>query len=90
MPYLSDGMWFMTQFRRWGLLRDDPDYLGIARQVQQLDLYRQAAEALNIRVPAEQRSATLLDGKGWDGSDPAGYARSFTLHALADSDAVAL
>jgi nitrate/nitrite transport system substrate-binding protein len=45
---------------------------------------------LNIRVPAEQRSATLLDGKGWDGSDPAGYARSFTLHALADSDAVAL
>jgi nitrate/nitrite transport system substrate-binding protein len=90
MPYLSDGMWFMTQFRRWGLLRDDPDYLGIARQVQQLDLYRQAAEALNIKVPAEQRSATLLDGKTWDGSDPAGYARSFTLHALADSDAVAL
>lgn len=23
LPYLSDGMWFMTQFRRWGLLRDD-------------------------------------------------------------------
>jgi len=90
MPYLSDGMWFMTQFRRWGLLRGDPDYLGIARQVQQLDLYRQAAKALNIRIPAEQRSATLLDGKTWDGSDPAGYARGFTLHALADSDAVAL
>lgn len=26
-PWLSDGMWFMTQFRRWGLLREDPDYL---------------------------------------------------------------
>jgi len=90
MPYLSDGMWFMTQFRRWGLLRDDPDYLGIARQVQQLDLYRQAAEALNIRVPLELRSATLLDGKTWDGSDPAGYARGFALHALVDSTAVAL
>jgi nitrate/nitrite transport system substrate-binding protein len=25
-PYLSDGMWFMTQHRRWGLLKDDPDY----------------------------------------------------------------
>jgi nitrate/nitrite transport system substrate-binding protein len=83
-------MWFMTQFRRWGLLRGDPDYLGIARQVQQLDLYRQAAEALDIRVPTEQRSATLLDGKTWDGSDPAGYARSFNLHALVDSDVVAL
>lgn len=90
LPYLSDAMWFMTQFRRWGLLRDDPDYLGVARQVQQLGLYRTAAQALNITIPAEMRSATLLDGTRWDGSDPAGYARSFSLHALADSPAVAL
>jgi nitrate/nitrite transport system substrate-binding protein len=48
LPYLSDGMWFMTQFRRWGLLREDPDYLGVARQVQQLALYRQAADALGV------------------------------------------
>src|SRR6195952_3871732 len=52
MTWLSAGMWFMTQFRRWGLLRDDPDYLAVARQVQQLALYRQAAQALNITVPA--------------------------------------
>lgn len=83
MPYLSDGIWFMTQFRRWGLLRDDPDYLGVARQVQRLDLYRQAAEALGIEVPGPMRSATLMDGVTWDGSDPAGYARGFRLHALA-------
>ncbi|MGH8419018.1 MAG: CmpA/NrtA family ABC transporter substrate-binding protein [Pseudomonas sp.] len=86
MPYLSDGMWFMTQFRRWGLLREDPDYLGVARQVQQLDLYREAAEALAISVPpSPMRSSQLIDGKIWDGSDPAGYARSFKLHALADT-----
>ncbi|WP_137885593.1 CmpA/NrtA family ABC transporter substrate-binding protein [Pseudomonas sp. 2FE] len=86
MPYLSDGLWFMTQFRRWGLLRDDPDYLGIAQQIHQLELYREAASALGIAVPATpMRSATLLDGKVWDGSDPATYARSFALHALADA-----
>ncbi|MDX1297914.1 MAG: CmpA/NrtA family ABC transporter substrate-binding protein [Pseudomonas sp.] len=84
-PYLSDGMWFMTQFRRWGLLIEDPDYLAIARQVQQLELYRQAAEALAIDVPGEMRSSQLLDGHTWDGSDPAGYARSFALHALTDA-----
>ena len=39
-------MWFVTQFRRWGLLREDPDYLGIARRVQQTALYRDAATAL--------------------------------------------
>ena len=86
MPYLSDGLWFMTQFRRWGLLREDPDYFAVARQVQQLKLYQEAAAALAITVPASPlRSATLLDGKVWDGSDPAGYARSFALHALADA-----
>jgi nitrate/nitrite transport system substrate-binding protein len=86
LPYLSDGMWFMTQFRRWGLLREDPDYLAVARQVQQLDLYRQAASAVGVVSPAgEMRSSQLIDGKIWDGSDPAGYARGFKLHAMSDS-----
>jgi nitrate/nitrite transport system substrate-binding protein len=89
MPWLSDGMWFMTQFRRWGLLREDPDYLAVASQVQQLALYRRAAEALDIKVPATAlRSSQLIDGKVWDGSDPVGYARSFKLHALADAESV--
>jgi nitrate/nitrite transport system substrate-binding protein len=85
LPYLCDGMWFMTQFRRWGLLREDPDYLGVARQVQQLALYRQAADALGIAAHSQDmRSSQLIDGKVWDGSDPGGYARSFRLHAIAD------
>ena len=89
MPYLSDGMWFMTQFRRWGLLRDDPDYLGVARQVQQLSLYRDAAGALGITADShEMRSSQLIDGKIWDGADPAAYARSFTLHAMTDTPAL--
>lgn len=85
LPYLSDGMWFMTQFRRWGLLRSDPDYLAVARQVQQLQLYRDAATAVGVAAwGTDMRSSQLLDGKVWDGSDPAGYARSFKLHALSD------
>ncbi|MBK5550735.1 ABC transporter substrate-binding protein [Pseudomonas sp. TH03] len=86
LPYLSDGMWFMTQFRRWGLLREDPDYLGVARQVQQLDLYRDAATAVGVSAwGQEMRSGQLIDGKIWDGSDPASYARSFKLHAMSNS-----
>jgi nitrate/nitrite transport system substrate-binding protein len=85
LPYLSDGMWFMTQFRRWGLLREDPDYLAVARQVQQLDIYRDAATAVGVAAwGTDMRSSQLLDGKIWDGSDPAAYARSFKLHALND------
>ncbi|EWC40292.1 CmpA/NrtA family ABC transporter substrate-binding protein [Stutzerimonas stutzeri] len=91
MPYLSDGLWFMTQLRRWGLLREDPDYQKVAGQVQQTDLYRQAADALGIAVPVSpMRSATFMDGRVWDGSDPAAYARSFTLNAMAGAAVVAL
>ncbi|MHC8408103.1 CmpA/NrtA family ABC transporter substrate-binding protein [Pseudomonas sp. TMB3-21] len=89
LPHLSDGMWFMTQFRRWGLLRDDPDYLAVARHVQQLDLYREAATAVGVAANvADMRSSQLIDGKIWDGSDPVAYAQSFKLHALSDSSAL--
>lgn len=91
MPWLSDGMWFMTQFRRWGLLRADPDYLAVAREVHQLDLYRQAAEAVGVKVPEQaMRRSVLLDGSVWDGSDPQGYARSFAIHARSNDTAIAL
>ncbi len=81
-PYLSDGMWFLTQFKRWGLLEQHPDYLGIARQINQIELYKQAASELNVAVPAGvMRSAILMDGMVWDGSNPEGYAAGFCVHA---------
>jgi nitrate/nitrite transport system substrate-binding protein len=74
-PYLSDGMWFMTQHRRWGLLKTDPDYLAVARQVNQTALYREAASQLKVAVPSnELRSSKLMDGVVWDGTQPATYA----------------
>ena len=79
-PYLSDGMWFMTQHRRWGLLRDEPDYLAVAGQVTRLDLYRQAAEMTGTPVPIGlMRASTLCDGVVWDGSNPEQYAASFAI-----------
>jgi nitrate/nitrite transport system substrate-binding protein len=80
-PFLSDGIWFMTQQRRWGLLKAAPDYYGVAAQVHQTALYQQAAEMSGTPVPASrQRSSVLMDGKLWDGRDPERYATSFALH----------
>lgn len=79
-PYLSDGMWFLTQFRRWGLLRHDPDYRGCALAVNQIALYGAAASALGVALPdSPLRSSYLIDGTRWDGRDPQGYAQRFTL-----------
>jgi nitrate/nitrite transport system substrate-binding protein len=77
-PFLSDGMWFMTQHRRWGLLKTDPDYLAVAKQVNRLDVYRAAADAAKASMPKEpMRTSKLIDGVVWDGKDPRTYAGSF-------------
>jgi nitrate/nitrite transport system substrate-binding protein len=81
-PYLSDGMWFLTQHRRWGLLKTDPDYLAVAKQVNQVELYKQAAAAVKANLPKEpMRTSKLVDGIVWDGRDPKKYAGSFAVHA---------
>jgi len=81
-PYLSDGMWFLTQHKRWGLIKSHPDYLAVARQINRVDIYKQAASALNIPLPGNpMRSSKLMDGTTWDGSNPAKYADSFKIHA---------
>jgi nitrate/nitrite transport system substrate-binding protein len=64
-PYLSDGMWFLTQQKRWGLLKEDPDYLAVAKQINKIDLYKQAAAQVKV----------------WDGKDPKKYAASFKIRA---------
>jgi nitrate/nitrite transport system substrate-binding protein len=81
-PYLSDGMWFLTQHKRWGLLKDHPDYLAVAKQINQTELYKQAASQLKVSVPkSDLRSSKLIDGVVWDGKDPAKYADSFKVRA---------
>ena len=77
-PYLSDGMWFMTQHRRWGLLKEDPDYLAVAKKVNQIEIYKQAAAMAKVSVPRDvMRTSKLMDGVVWDGKDPVKYAGGF-------------
>ena len=80
-PYLSDGMWFMTQHKRWGMLKSDPDYLGVAKKVNHIALYKEAATLAGVSVPvSEMRSSKLMDGV-WDGKNPAAYAAGFKIKA---------
>ena len=82
-PYLSDGMWFLTQHKRWGLLKSHPDYLATARQVNRIDVYKQAASAAGVSLPkSEMRSSKLVDGVVWDGKNPAAYADGFKINAV--------
>ena len=81
-PYLSDGMWFMTQHRRWGLLKADVDYAAVAASVNQVKLYTEAASMAKVSVPkSTMRSVKMIDGTLWDGKNPQAYAASFKIKA---------
>ena len=81
-PYLSDGMWFTTQHKRWGLIKEHPDYLKVATEINRIDLYKQAATASKTPVPKDtMRTSKLMDGVVWDGKNPKAYADSFKVHA---------
>jgi len=79
-PFLSDGMWFMSQHRRWGLLKEDPDYLAVAQKVNRIDIYKEAAAATKTPLPKDAfRTAKLMDGVLWDGKDAKKYAGTFKI-----------
>ena len=81
-PYLSDCMWFLTQHWRWGFLTEHPDYLAVAGQINRTALYRDAAKAAGVALPADElRRSVLMDGRVWDGSDLRGYAEGFAISA---------
>jgi len=76
--------WWLTQFRRWGMVDAAPDYEGVAKQVMRGDLYAEAMKELGY-------NDGVLDNSGWtmfDGVkfDPAGdleaYAKGFPVHSL--------
>jgi nitrate/nitrite transport system substrate-binding protein len=80
-PRMSDGLWFLTQFRRWGMMEGRRDDVETARTINQTSLYREAATRLGLHVPDEIQSDVLCDGIAWDGRDPAGYLDALTIRA---------
>jgi nitrate/nitrite transport system substrate-binding protein len=67
-PRVSDGEWFISQYRRWGLYNGNPgDDAAIAAAINQTSLYRDSATALGIAMPdnAEVRVARFCDGAVW-------------------------
>ena len=73
-------MWSLPHPPSWALSAEPPDSPKVPTAATQTRLFSEAASALGMAIPASpMRSSTLIDGKVWDGSDPAGYARSFAI-----------
>lgn len=81
-PYLSDGLWFLRQYRRWGMWQGEAEQ-GVVAAVNQTALYQQAARACGLPLPAAgERHSVLMDGCHWpalaDAAPSVGALQHFT------------
>ena len=53
----------------------------VGAAISQTALYREAAALADVRVPDEIRADVLVDGRIWDGQDPAAYLDGFAMRA---------
>jgi nitrate/nitrite transport system substrate-binding protein len=75
--------WWLTQFRRWGMVKGAPDYNGVAKKVMRSDIYLEAMKEMGVTPKiTEPTSVTLFDST-MDGANPEKYATSFPVHSLA-------
>ena len=82
-PQYKYAIWFLTQYRRWGMLDGPVDYTGIAKQVMRPDIYEEAMKEIDgIHGRADSNPETLFDGITFDPARPEEYAKSFPVHNL--------
>jgi nitrate/nitrite transport system substrate-binding protein len=82
-PQPKYAVWWLTQFRRWGMVAGTPDYAGIAKQVMRTDLYESAMKEIGYKHGGlDNKPETLFDGRAFDPAKAEVYATSFPVHGL--------
>jgi nitrate/nitrite transport system substrate-binding protein len=82
-PQPKYGLWWLSQFRRWGMVKGTPDYAGIVKQVIRGDLYSEAMAELGVTDRVQDDSPfSLFDGVSFDPKgDLDAYAKAFAIHS---------
>ena len=74
-PQAKYCAWFLSQYRRWGMVTGAPDYAGITKRVMRADLYEEAMREIGYaHGGASQAPETLFDGVTFDPLNPEAYA----------------
>ena len=83
-PQPKYAKWFLSQYRRWGLLKGAPDYEGISKQVMRPDIYEEAMKEIGYTHGGlDNGKETLFDRVTFDPtSDLEAYAKSFPVNSV--------
>jgi nitrate/nitrite transport system substrate-binding protein len=81
-PQPAFGLWWISQFRRWGMVKQTPDYQGVVKRALRPDIYLEAMKEINVTPNiATHQKITFGDSTTFDASDPETYAKSFAIHS---------
>jgi len=78
-PWHSFAVWIMTQMKRWGQVKGDLDYAGIASQVYLATDTAKLMKEVGLTPPATTTKSFSVMGKTFDPSKPEDYLKSFKI-----------
>jgi nitrate/nitrite transport system substrate-binding protein len=81
-PQPKFAKWWLTQFRRWGMVTGAPDYAGVASKVMRGDIYTEAMKEIGVTDRTQDDSGwEMFDGVKFDPQgDLEAYAKGFAVN----------
>jgi nitrate/nitrite transport system substrate-binding protein len=78
-PYESFAVWILTQMKRWGQIKGDVDYAGVAKQVFLATDTTRLMQEVGLTPPAATSKSFVVMGKTFDPAKPEDYVKSFAI-----------
>ena len=78
-PYESFAVWMMTQMKRWGQIKGDVDYAGVAKQIFLATDAAKAMKDVGLAAPTASSKTFAVMGKTFDPTKPDDYVKSFAM-----------
>jgi nitrate/nitrite transport system substrate-binding protein len=78
-PWESFAVWIITQMKRWGQLKGDVDYAGVARQVFLATDTSKLMTEVGLVPPTTTSKSFVVMGKTFDPAKPDEYVKSFAI-----------
>jgi len=78
-PWESFAIWIMSQMKRWGEIKGDVDYAGVAKQVFLATDTTRLMKEVGLSPPATTTKSFAVMGKTFDPAKPEDYIKSFAI-----------
>jgi nitrate/nitrite transport system substrate-binding protein len=78
-PWESFAVWIMTQMKRWGQIKGDVDYAGVAKQVYLATDTTRLMQEVGLTPPTATTKTFVVMGKTFDPAKPEDYINSFAI-----------